>query len=174
LKNSLQRVLVSLVCGLVFFPGAAVVISAQEAQDAQEEQEAPAVPQAQTSVRVQIDTEFLEDESLLQGVYVWRYNVALTNRTNSELVLTGRRWLFFDERARLHVAEDDWLEGDEPRIPPARTFRYTTLAELETPTGSMTGSFFLTTVDGQQLEVAIETVELAVPVESDLHGAAPF
>lgn len=158
MKTSMRTVLVPLLCGVIL-SAAAVVSQAQEAN---------------ARVRLRIDTEFLEDESLVRGVYVWRYNVALTNQTDSELVLTGRRWLFFDEQSRLHVAEDDWLEGDEPRIPPARTFRYTTRAELETPTGSMTGSFFLTTVDGQQLEVAIEPVELEVPEDSELHGTNPF
>lgn len=127
---------------------------------------APFAVQADTTllssdqVRVRIVTEFLEDESLLQGVYVWRYNVALSNRTQEDLTLTGRRWLFFDERGRLHVAEDDWLEGEQPRIPPARTFRYTTLAELETPSGSMSGSFFFRGEDGRELELEFEPIEL--------------
>ena len=159
MKTNIHRVLGPLLWSLILLFGAAGVVSADESR---------------ANVRVRIDTEFLEDESLLQGVYVWRYNVALTNRTASEVVRTGRRWLFFDERARLHVAEDDWLEGEEPRIPPARTFRYTTLAELETPTGTMTGSFFFRTRDGEQLEVAIEAVELAVPEDSDFYGANPF
>ncbi|MFN2312151.1 MAG: ApaG domain [Spirochaetia bacterium] len=157
MKSSVRRVLVTLLCGLVFLSAAVVAISAEEVEE-------PAEPSE--SVRVRIDTEFLEEESSLQGFYVWQYTVALTNQTNSDLILTGRRWLFFDEDARLHVAEDDWLEGDEPRIPPARTFRYTTLAELETPSGRMSGSFFFLTPDGQELEVEIETVELEVPEDN--------
>ncbi|MCA1755644.1 MAG: ApaG domain [Spirochaeta sp.] len=157
MKSSVHRVLVTLLCGLVFLSADVVAISAEEVEESVEPSE---------SVRVRIDTEFLEEESSAQGFYVWQYTVALTNQTNLDLILTGRRWLFFDEEARLHVAEDDWLEGDEPRIPPARTFRYTTIAELETPSGSMSGSFFFLTPDGQELEVEIETVELEVPEDN--------
>ena len=156
MKSSVHRVLVTLLCGFVFLFAAVVAFSAEEVEEPVEPSE---------RVQVRIDTTFLEEESSLQGLYVWQYTVALTNHTNSDLILIGRRWLFFDEEARLHVAEDDWLEGDEPRIPPARTFRYTTLAELETPSGSMSGSFFFLTPDGQELEVEIETVELEVPAD---------
>ena len=57
----------------------------------------------------------------------------------------------------------DGVVGEQPKIPPGKMHRYSSGAVLETPVGTMEGSYGMVTDDGEHFEAPIPRFRLAVP-----------
>ena len=55
------------------------------------------------------------------------------------------------------------MVGEQPHLQPGQGFRYSSGAVLETPVGSMHGSYQMLGDDGQQFDAPIAPFRLAMP-----------
>ena len=53
--------------------------------------------------------------------------------------------------------------GQQPLLKPGETFEYTSGCQLDTPVGTMRGSFQMTAEDGVQFEATIDEFTLSIP-----------
>jgi ApaG protein len=77
--------------------------------------------------------------------------------------LLGRRWLITDANGKVMEVIGEGVVGEHPYLRPGEAFEYTSAATIETPVGSMQGSYQLLADDGVPFEAPIAAFSLAIP-----------
>lgn len=98
-----------------------------------------------------------------EGRYVFAYNITITNTGNVASKLLSRHWIITDGMGKRQEVRGEGVVGEQPHITPGDSFRYTSGSVLETPVGSMHGSYQMLADDGTRFEAQIEPFTLAVP-----------
>ncbi|PIE00140.1 MAG: Co2+/Mg2+ efflux protein ApaG [Thiothrix nivea] len=115
-------------------------------------------------VHVSVSTEYLPEESdPEQKRYVFTYTMTIINQGSVPARLLSRHWLITDSNGMTQEVRGDGVVGEQPNLAPGEGFRYTSGTVLDTPIGSMQGSYLLRADDGTEFKVIIEPFSLADP-----------
>jgi ApaG protein len=115
-------------------------------------------------ISVAVDTRYLEDQSdPEERRYVFAYTITIHNRGTVPARLLGRHWLITDANGKVQEVSGDGVVGEQPHLKPGQRFRYTSGAVLETPVGSMQGSYRMLADDGVRFDAPIPAFTLAIP-----------
>jgi len=117
---------------------------------------------------VRVAPAFLAEQSdPARGHWFWGYHVRLENNGADAVQLISRRWLITDGRGLEHEVVGDGVVGEQPMIAVGASYDYVSGCPLNTPTGSMEGSYHMISADGSSFEAAIPRFQLiASPVAS--------
>lgn len=116
-------------------------------------------------IDIEISTQYLKQESQpLQSRFVFSYTITITNHGEEPIKLLNRRWHICDANEKIQSVEGEGVIGQQPRLCQGETFQYTSGAVLETPVGTMEGSYGFTTDNGQLFEAPIPIFSLADPL----------
>jgi ApaG protein len=119
---------------------------------------------AEGHIRVHVDTQYVADQSVPEeSRYVFAYTVTIHNAGNEVAQLISRHWIITDANGGTSEVEGEGVVGEKPTLRPGEGFRYTSGAILETPVGSMRGTYHLVDKNGQPFEAPIAAFTLAVP-----------
>jgi ApaG protein len=117
-----------------------------------------------TDIRVAVDTTYVEDQSNpADDRYVFAYTITIRNEGGLAAKLLTRHWIITDANGKVQEVRGEGVVGEQPHIAPGKGFRYTSGAVLETPVGSMQGSYQMLGDDGHRFETRIEAFSLAMP-----------
>ena len=97
------------------------------------------------------------------GRYVFAYTMTIANSGTRPATLTHRHWLVTNGAGDVQEVRGEGVVGKQPRIEPGESFRYTSAAVLDTPVGSMHGSYRFVDDDELTFDVAIPAFRLAMP-----------
>jgi ApaG protein len=115
-------------------------------------------------IRIDVQTAYLPDQSEPSDQrYLFSYTVTIHNDGALPTRLLTRRWLITDANGKVQEVRGDGVVGEQPKIPPGRMHRYSSGAVLETPVGTMEGSYGMVSDDGERFEAPIPRFRLAVP-----------
>ena len=115
-------------------------------------------------IQVSADTAYLEAQSEPAARrYAFSYTITIANHGSIAAQLLSRHWLITDANGRIQEVHGDGVVGQQPLIQPGQAFRYTSGAVLETPLGTMAGSYQMQAADGEAFNAAIPLFRLAVP-----------
>jgi ApaG protein len=115
-------------------------------------------------ISVNVDTRYLEDQSDPgESRYVFAYTITIRNRGTVPAKLLGRHWVITDANGKVQEVRGEGVVGEQPHLMPGQGFRYTSGAVLETPVGSMQGSYLMLADDGERFEAPIQAFSLAIP-----------
>lgn len=115
-------------------------------------------------IRVQVQSEYLAEQSNpAESRYVFAYHVKITNEGAHSARLMTRHWVIMDGEARVQEVRGDGVVGQQPRLEPGQSYEYTSGTVLETPVGSMHGSYGMVDEDGQAFDAPIPAFTLAIP-----------
>ena len=93
-------------------------------------------------IEVEVTPEYLPHESRPQAAhFVFAYHVTITNRGETEVQLERRRWIITDGQGNVREVEGPGVVGEQPKLKPGQTHKYSSFCPLPTPTGNMRGSF---------------------------------
>lgn len=95
--------------------------------------------------------------------YVFAYTVTIKNTGSIPAQLKTRHWIITDAQGQVQEVRGDGVVGEQPRLEPGQSFRYTSAAMLETPVGTMQGSYQMVADDGTRFDAHIAPFSLAVP-----------
>jgi ApaG protein len=95
--------------------------------------------------------------------FYFAYTITISNRGGDAARLRSRHWIITDGEAAVREVKGAGVVGEQPRIPPGRTFRYTSACVLDTPVGTMRGSYQFETDSGEMFDVPIPMFTLSVP-----------
>lgn len=113
---------------------------------------------------VEVTPEFLPDQSdVEQGVWVYGYTVLIRNTGAKPAQLIARHWIIMDETGRVEEVQGLGVVGHQPLLQPGETFEYTSWTRLNTPSGSMRGSYFCVADDGERFDAPIPEFVLMPP-----------
>lgn len=117
-----------------------------------------------TDISIKVKSLYLPAQSApKQGRYVFAYTICINNRGTEPAKLLSRHWQILDGRNRLEEVRGDGVVGEQPRLLPGGEFTYSSGAVLETPMGSMEGSYQFSTDSGELFDVSIPLFVLTMP-----------
>jgi ApaG protein len=111
---------------------------------------------AKYQFRVEVLPRFMPEQSAPdQGLFVFAYTVTINNTGEVAAQLISRTWNVNDASGHTEKVKGLGVVGHQPLLKPGESFEYTSGTRLRTPTGTMHGSFFCVTEDGEKFDVDI-------------------
>lgn len=115
-------------------------------------------------IAVRVAVSFLAEQSNpAASRWFWSYHVRIENGSDKSIQLLSRSWKITDGRGTIHEVHGEGVVGEMPLIAPAESFDYVSGCPLDTPTGTMTGSYRMVDEDGSAFDVAIPNFALQAP-----------
>jgi ApaG protein len=119
---------------------------------------------ARHRISIDVETTYLDDQSEpREQRYVFAYTITIRNEGEVPAKLLTRHWIITDANGRVQEVRGDGVVGEQPYLKPGQGFRYSSGAVLETPVGTMQGSYQMIADDGAQFDAPIAAFRLAIP-----------
>jgi ApaG protein len=114
------------------------------------------------NIRVTVKMRFLPEQSS-KGRYAFAYTVRIENLGQTPAQLKSRHWIITDGNGKREEVKGDGVVGNQPILRPGQKFEYTSGAVLQTPHGSMQGTYRMVTEDGRHFDAEIAPFTLTRP-----------
>ena len=101
------------------------------------------------------------DESSEQ--YTFAYQITITNEGSIAAKLLTRHWIIEDAQGRAQEVRGEGVIGEYPELAPGQSFEYTSGVTLNSPVGTMRGSYQMIAADGTEFEAPINQFVLSMP-----------
>lgn len=98
-----------------------------------------------------------------QSRYAFAYRITIRNCGRLAAKLLSRHWIISDSNSKVEEVQGDGVVGEQPHLQPGQAFQYTSWAVIDTPVGSMEGSYQMIADDGTRFDAVIPIFTLAVP-----------
>ena len=116
------------------------------------------------NIQVTVSTQYIEAESNPEANrFIFSYTINIENHGEIAAKLLSRHWIITDANNRVQEVKGTGVIGEQPYLMPANAFSYTSGTMLETPVGSMQGSFQMVADDGHHFDAVIHPFTLAMP-----------
>jgi len=116
------------------------------------------------SIQIEVEANYLADQSsAAEQRFVFAYTITIRNTGNQSVQLLTRRWLITDTSGKVREVVGNGVVGEQPRIRPGKYHRYSSLSIIETPVGTMEGSYGMIDAEGESFSATIPIFRLAVP-----------
>ena len=117
-----------------------------------------------SDINVSVETEYLANQSTPdENQFAFAYHITITNNSSYGIVLMHRHWIIIDANEQRQEVKGAGVIGEQPLIPTNAQFQYSSGTVLNTPIGTMQGSYQMVDEFGSALEVPIEPFLLALP-----------
>ncbi|MDA9014104.1 Co2+/Mg2+ efflux protein ApaG [Porticoccaceae bacterium] len=117
-----------------------------------------------SDIRVTVETEYLANQSTPdENQFAFAYHITITNDSSYGVVLMHRHWIIIDANDQRQEVKGAGVIGEQPLIPTNTKFKYSSGTVLNTPIGTMQGSYQMVDEFGGALDVPIEPFLLALP-----------
>ncbi len=115
-------------------------------------------------IDIAVDTVYVEEQSKPdEDRYGFAYTITIENNGTIAARLVSRHWIITDGAGHVQEVRGDGVVGEHPKIGPGESFRYTSAAMIETPVGTMHGSYQMVADDGTKFDAPIAAFRLSVP-----------
>lgn len=101
------------------------------------------------------------------GQYAFAYTVTIHNTGDITAQLIARHWIITNANGEIEEVRGLAVVGHQPLIKPGEHFEYTSWTRLNTPNGTMRGTFFCMTEDARSFEAPVP--EFGLTLASALH-----
>lgn len=116
-------------------------------------------------IRVAVWPQFSQAESNLgQGMFVFFYQVLLSNAGSQPAQLLFRHWRIHDAMGEEQEVDGEGVIGVQPVLPPGGTHEYSSFCVLRSPAGHMEGYYTFVRPDGVRFRVGIPRFALEAPL----------
>ncbi|MGC4001038.1 MAG: Co2+/Mg2+ efflux protein ApaG [Anaeromyxobacter sp.] len=113
-------------------------------------------------IRVDVEATYRPDRSE-PGRFLFSYAVRISNEGEETATLLGRHWIITDASGEREEVVGEGVVGNQPRLDPGEKFEYTSFCVLQTPHGSMEGTYRMVRDDGEEFEAEIAPFALVMP-----------
>ncbi len=115
-------------------------------------------------IRVNVRSAFRPERSDPEKArWLFSYTVRIANEGDAPARLVARHWIITDANGEREEVVGEGVVGHQPRLEAGQHFEYTSFCVLETPHGSMRGSYRMLRDDGSTFEASIAPFPLLVP-----------
>lgn len=116
------------------------------------------------NMRVDVETAYISEQSIPEAQrFVFSYTITIRNTGSIAAKLLTRHWIITDAEGNVQEVQGKGVVGEQPDLEPGKNFRYTSSVVIETPVGSMHGSYHMMAVDGVEFEADIPAFTISVP-----------
>ncbi len=107
-------------------------------------------------VLIEVNPSYLREHSdPTQGLFVFTYEVTISNESRVPVKLVSRHWVIRDGDGTEREVAGEGVVGEKPHLIPGGSFTYSSFCPLPTPTGSMRGTYRMVRDDGTEFEAKI-------------------
>lgn len=115
-------------------------------------------------IQIDVRTAYLPGQSEPgQNRYVFAYTITITNAGSVPARLLARHWIITDANEQKREVHGEGVVGEQPYLLPGSSFQYTSGTILETPVGTMQGSYQMIADDGTAFNAEIPSFTLSIP-----------
>ena len=121
---------------------------------------------------VSVTSQYIAEQSDPQeDSYAFSYTITVNNTGSVPAQLISRHWIIIDASGHTEEVKGLGVVGHQPLLKPGESFQYSSGCRLRTPSGTMHGSYFCVTEDGERFEapVALFVLEADTPGARVLH-----
>lgn len=97
--------------------------------------------------------------------FFFAYTIRISNEGRETAQLLSRHWIISGPDGPIGEVRGDGVVGEQPVLEPGQSFEYTSFCPLQTPFGSMHGTYHMVRPSGESFEAAIAPFTLAVPTQ---------
>jgi len=108
-----------------------------------------------------------EQSDAAAGQHAFAYTVTIRNSGDVAAQLIGRHWVITDANGHTEEVRGLAVVGHQPLLKPGESFEYTSWTRLDTPHGTMRGTFFCMTEDARAFDAPV--AEFGLTLASALH-----
>jgi ApaG protein len=120
--------------------------------------------QDETHIDVDVKTQYIEEQSSPEeNRFVFSYTITISNTGSLAAKLLTRHWIINDANGNVQEVHGEGVVGEQPYLRPDDSFQYTSGTVIETPVGSMEGSYQMITDDGLAFDANIPAFTLSLP-----------
>ena len=115
-------------------------------------------------IRVTVTTQYIPAQSSPAAHrYVFAYTVRIENEGTEPAQLRSRHWVITDGNGKVEEVRGPGVVGKQPLLRPGEHFEYTSGCVLETPRGSMHGTYQMHRPSGRKFDAVIASFALSLP-----------
>jgi len=115
-------------------------------------------------IDINVESSFIDEQSEpSEDRFVFAYTITIHNVGNVAAKLISRHWVITDAHGKVHEVRGLGVVGEQPHLNPGERFQYTSGTILETPVGSMSGSYTMLADDQNEFDTHIPTFTLSKP-----------
>ena len=115
-------------------------------------------------IRVSVESRFEpERSSPEERQWFFTYHVRIANESEHVAQLLSRHWIITDGDGREQEVRGPGVVGEQPVLEPGETFEYTSGCPLQTPVGSMRGTYRMIAPGGEAFDAVIAPFGLGEP-----------
>lgn len=115
-------------------------------------------------IRIAVEPRYLEAESRPEaGQFVFAYHITISNVGEQGARLDSRHWVITNADGEVEEVRGPGVVGQQPHLGPGEQFEYTSFCPLDTPVGTMAGSFQMIGDDGERFDAEIAPFRLSLP-----------
>jgi ApaG protein len=116
------------------------------------------------NIRVGASAFFLPEHSDAQvDRYVFGYTIVIANNGDRPVQLLSRHWTIIDATGHREEVRGPGVVGQKPRLEPGQAFKYQSFCPLNTPWGTMEGTYQMRADDGETFDIQIGRFYLMTP-----------
>jgi ApaG protein len=115
-------------------------------------------------MRVEVAAEYSPEHSNPMGnQWFFLYTIRISNESGETCRLVSRHWIIRNATGKVEEVRGTGVVGKQPVLGPGESFEYTSGCPLDTPFGSMEGTYLMVTEDGTRFDAEIARFELREP-----------
>ena len=115
-------------------------------------------------IAVRAVPQFIADQSDPDAeCYVFAYTITIANVGTVAAQLISRHWIITDGNSGIQEVRGLGVVGEQPLLRPGEKYEYTSGCQLDTPVGTMRGTYQMVAEDGTQFEGVIAEFTLSIP-----------
>ena len=115
-------------------------------------------------IHVEVESSYIEEQSSPDDKrFVFSYTITIRNEGQVPARLLTRHWIITDANGNVKETRGEGVVGEQPSLKPGQGFRYSSGTVIETPVGTMQGSYQMLADNGQQFDAPIAPFRLAMP-----------
>ena len=119
----------------------------------------------QQKIQVSVTPQYLDHQSIPERKqYVFAYTVEIKNLGEVAAQLLTRHWVITNSEGKVEEVRGPGVIGEHPHLKPGQSYQYTSGAILETPMGTMAGSYQMRDENGVLFDAVIPTFTLSAKV----------
>ena len=120
--------------------------------------------QTDAHIDVEVLTNYIpEQSSPAEDRFVFAYTITIRNSGSLAAKLLTRHWIISDANGKVQEVHGEGVVGEQPYLKPGESFEYTSGTMIETPVGSMQGTYQMVTDKGDMFNAIIPVFTLSQP-----------
>lgn len=114
-------------------------------------------------IRITVRPQYMAEQSdPSQDHYLFAYFITIANEGNETVQLRSRHWIITNGEGHTEEVQGPGVVGEQPVLAPGEVYEYNSFCPLNTPVGTMQGSFRMETRNGEGFDAKIEVFRLAL------------